>query len=114
MTFHRTAYFWPALVALIAACLFALPATAQQDNDHTLEAMQDEMTRSVQRLQIPGQQKPYYIEYRILDVDVRAITSSFGTLFSSTHERSRFMSVDVRVGTACCCRDFAGGSLGAA
>lgn len=60
--------------------------------------MQDEMNRSVQRLQIPGQQKPYYIEYRILDVDVRAVTSSFGTLFSSTHERSRFMSVGVRVG----------------
>jgi TldD protein len=86
------------LVAIAATCAFALPAAAQNDNDHTLEAMQDEMNRSVQRLQIPGQQKPYYIEYRILDIDVRAVTASFGTLFSSSHERSRVMSVDVRVG----------------
>jgi TldD protein len=94
----RTSRILTLLVAIAAACAFALPAAAQNDNDHTLQAMQDEMNRSVQRLQIPGQQKPYYIEYRILDIDVRAITASFGTLFSSSHERSRAMSVDVRVG----------------
>jgi TldD protein len=85
-------------VALAAICVFVLPAVAQSDNDHTLEAMQDEMNRSVARLQIPGQQKPYYIEYRIVDVDVRAITASFGDILSSTHDRHRLMYVDVRVG----------------
>ena len=88
-----------AVVTLAVFCALALPAAAQSDNDHTLEAMQDEMNRSVARLQLDSQQKPYYIQYRIVDVDVRAITASFGTLFSSTHQRNRFMSVDVRVGT---------------
>ena len=83
-----------------AALLFALvrPAAAQNDNDHTLESMQDEMNRSVARLQVPGQPKPFYIEYRILDLDIRSITASFGTLLSSTHTRVRQMDVNVRVG----------------
>lgn len=90
-------------VGVLLGALFsigiAFPAFAQNDNDHTLEAMQDEMNRSVARLQLDNQQKPYYIEYGILDVDVRSITSSFGTLFSSAHQRNRFMSVNVRIGT---------------
>lgn len=86
------------LVALAAVCVFALPAVAQDDNDHTLQAMQDEMNRSIARLQLDSQQKPYYIQYRICDIDVRAVTASFGTLFSSTHQRNRVMLVDVRVG----------------
>lgn len=88
-----------ALIAAALALAFVRPAAAQNDNDHTLEAMQDEMNRSVARLQLDSQQKPFYIEYRILDVDVRSITASFGTLFSSTHQRNRFMAVNVRVGT---------------
>ncbi|MGC1107040.1 MAG: metallopeptidase TldD-related protein [Candidatus Acidiferrales bacterium] len=100
MTSRRITRFWAALTTLAAACMLALPAAAQSDNDHTLEAMQDEMNRSVARLQLDNQQKPYYIEYRLVDVDVRAITSSFGTLFLSEHERNRLMRVDVRVGTS--------------
>jgi TldD protein len=98
VTPRRITRFWAALATLAAACALALPAAAQSDNDHTLEAMQDEMNRSVARLQLDSQQKPYFIEYRLEDVDVRAITSSFGTLFSSSHERNRIMFVDVRVG----------------
>ncbi|MGH9708970.1 MAG: hypothetical protein ACRD37_00280, partial [Candidatus Acidiferrales bacterium] len=87
------------IVVTLALTLFStLPAFAQNDNDHTLEAMQDEMTRNVARLQLPGQQKPYYIEYRVLDVDIRSITASFGTLISSNHTRNRFMAVGLRVG----------------
>jgi len=91
------------VAAMVTLALFgALPARAQSDtqsdNDHTLQAMQDEMARNVARLQLPGESKPFYIEYRALDVDIRSITASFGTLISSTHTRNRFMSVGVRVG----------------
>ncbi|HXT86459.1 MAG TPA: metallopeptidase TldD-related protein [Verrucomicrobiae bacterium] len=96
----RRIVFYPfALLVAALALAFVRPAAAQNDNDHTLEAMQAEMNRSVARLQLDSQKKPYYIEYRILDVDVRSITASFGTLFSSTHQRNRFMAVNVRVGT---------------
>ncbi|MGB7025252.1 MAG: metallopeptidase TldD-related protein [Candidatus Acidiferrales bacterium] len=98
---NRIRHYWlnTVIVAMLALILFgALPACAQNDNDHTLEAMQDEMARNVARLQLPGQLKPFYIEYRAVDVDIRSITASFGTLISSTHVRNRFMSVGVRVG----------------
>lgn len=76
----------------------ARPAAAQSQNDYTLNAMQDEMNRSVSRLQVPGQDKPFYIEYRILDLDIRSVTASFGTLLTSSHTRVRQMDVNVRVG----------------
>src|SRR6202035_5153108 len=85
----------------------ARPELAQQppatDSDKTLAAMQDELDRSRQRLelQIPGTDKPvhpYYIQYRVLDLDVHTIVAEFGALISSTAGRNRIMSVDVRVG----------------
>jgi TldD protein len=85
----------------------AKPSLAQQpgpgDSDKTLAAMQDELDRSRQRLEltIPGESnpaRPYYIQYRILDMDVRTIVAEYGALISSTSGRNRIMSVDVRVG----------------
>ena len=79
------------------------PARAQQDNDHTLEAMRDEMARAKSRLEltIPNvvqPVRPYYIEYRLLDLDVREIVAEYGALLSTTHTRNRFMNVEARVG----------------
>ncbi len=76
---------------------------APKDNDHTLEAMHDEMARSKSRLElkIPGMdraQDPYYIEYRLLDLDVREVVAEFGALVSTDHRRNRFMDVEARVG----------------
>ncbi len=83
----------------------ALPpqgATAK-DADHTLDAMQDELNRAKTRLEltIPGTNqpaRPYFVQYRVLDIEVRTIVAEFGALVSSTHGRNRIMSVDVRVG----------------
>ena len=95
----------PGKAFLLAAlsCATAGLGLAQQDNDHTLEAMRDEMARSKARLAltIPNTDqpvKPYYIEYRLLDLDVREITAEFGSLLSSTHTRQRLMNVAARVG----------------
>jgi len=79
-------------------------AQAQQDNDHTLQAMRDEMARSKARLElkIPNIEqpvRPYYVEYRLLDLDVREVVAEFGSLLSSTHSRNRFMNVEARVGS---------------
>ena len=85
----------------------ATPAQPQKpaatDSDRTLAAMQDELDRARTRLElkIPDTNEPahpYYIQYRVLDLDVRTIVAEFGALVSSTHGRNRIMSVDVRVG----------------
>ncbi len=66
--------------------------------------MRDEMARSKTRLElkIPGTNqpvRPYYVEYRLLDLDVKEVVAQFGTLMTSTHTRQRFMDVEARVGT---------------
>jgi len=76
---------------------------AKADDDHTLVAMQDELDRARTRLElkIPDTNepaRPYFIQYRILDIDVRTIIAEFGALISSTSGKNRIMSVDVRVG----------------
>jgi len=60
--------------------------------------MHDELERSRNRLQLEGVEKPFYIEYRLLDLDVRSLTATFGGLVSSTTSRNRFMDVNVRLG----------------
>jgi TldD protein len=79
------------------------PQAAAADSDKTLAAMQDELDRARTRLEltIPGTNepaRPYFIQYRVLDLDVRTIVAEFGALVSSTAGRNRIMSVDVRVG----------------
>lgn len=68
------------------------------DADQTLRAMRDEMERSRARLRIAELERPYYIEYRLLDVELKAVTASFGALISSATTKNRYMAVDVRVG----------------
>jgi TldD protein len=91
------------LLGCVAPARVARAAQAVQDNDQTLRAMRDEMARSKTRLElnIPGTQqpvRPYYIEYRLLDLDVREIVAEFGTLVTSTRGRNRIMNVEARVG----------------
>jgi TldD protein len=78
-------------------------AQDQKVNDQTLRAMHDEMERSKTRLElkIPGTDqpvRPYYVEYRLLDLDFREVSGEFGTLLNSNHARNRFMNVEARVG----------------
>src|ERR1700733_9367984 len=69
------------------------PTDAQvaSDKDQTLHAMKDEMDRSKARLQLTGVEKPFYIQFQLLDVDIREITTSFGALLASNTTRNRFM-----------------------
>jgi TldD protein len=78
-------------------------AQAPADNDHTMQAMKDEMARAKSRLELQitkGDKpvRPYYIGYRLLDLDVREVVAEFGALLSTNHNRSRIMDVNARVG----------------
>jgi len=42
--------------------------------------------------------RPYYIEYRLLDMDIREVVGQFGALTNTNHNRSRVMNVSARVG----------------
>jgi predicted Zn-dependent protease len=88
-----------ALIGFLASPpVCAQPPQQAPDNDQTIKAMRDEMSRSTSRLEIKGLEKPFYIEYRLLDLDIRNVSASFGSLLTSSTTRNRFMTVDVRVG----------------
>jgi TldD protein len=95
-----------AILLLVVAGGLIPAALAQEksDNDHTLQAMRDEMARAKDRLELkfPGTDepvRPYYLEYRLLDLEVREVVGQFGALMSSAHTRNRFMNVQARVGS---------------
>ena len=87
-----------ALAAMVAPAFAQAPRVQPGDSDRTLQALRDELQRSRERLQIAGLERPYYVEYRLLDLDVRTVTAAFGALLSSHTSRNRFMGVAVRVG----------------
>ncbi len=86
---------------LALAALLPLPAAAQAggtETDQTIRAMQDEMARSMARLQTATLGRPYFIAYRLLDVELRTVTAEFGALVNSSTTHNRFMVVEVRMG----------------
>jgi TldD protein len=100
-TFRLTAVLFSLSVA--GPAVFAHSQAAASDSDHTLQAMHDEMARSKARLELqipPSNQpvRPYFIEYRLLDMDVREISAEFGALVTTNHNRTRLMNVAARVG----------------
>jgi predicted Zn-dependent protease len=97
----RAIRLFAAFLSLAAAS--AAFAQAPADNDHTLQAMKDEMARAKSRLelQIPKLDKPvrpYFIEYRLLDMDIREVVAQYGAMVTSAHNRNRVMNVSARVG----------------
>ncbi len=73
--------------------------TLAQDTDPMLKAMQDELARSIDKLVIPGQEKPYFIEYELFDSQSFNVTAAFGGILYSQRNHGRAITVDVRVGS---------------
>ena len=96
--------------ALFAAILFLFtnlvasrPATAEAtrtdaEKDPVLKAMLEELDRSMSRLQLPGFEKPFFIEYRIEDVDDFETKAAFGASQGLQRTHQRIARITVRVG----------------
>ena len=70
-----------------------------QSDEHVKRAMQDEMQRSLSRLQMDELQKPYFIAYTVADSVSSYYMAEFGTLSSvSDPYRNRKAKAEVRVG----------------
>jgi len=94
------------LILLLAAMGPAAAAGAQTPRirPHAAKPCAMRVARAKTRLElkipnIDQPVRPYYVEYRLLDLEVREVVAEFGTLFSSTHTRNRFMDVEARVGS---------------
>jgi TldD protein len=76
----------------------AQTARANAEKDPVLKAMLDELGRSMDHLQLPGFEKPYFIEYRVEDVQDFETRASYGAGEGSQHSHARIARISVRVG----------------
>jgi predicted Zn-dependent protease len=90
--------------ALLAAFLCAPASAAPQqtradaEKDPLLKAMLEELDRNMSQLQLKGFEKPFFIQYKIEEVDDFATKAEFGASEGSAHTHQRVARITVRVG----------------
>jgi len=68
-------------------------------NDVVMQAMRDELARSVEQLRLDTLPKPYFIAYRVAESQFNSVAARLGSLFGrGDNSRTRFLSVEVHVG----------------
>lgn len=89
---------------LLALCLSASGQTAAQltradaEKDPVLKAMLTELDRGMSQLQLKDFQKPFFIQYRIEEVEDFETKAEFGAVSRSQRSHQRVARVTVRVG----------------
>lgn len=67
-------------------------------SDVVLRALREEMDRSKDKLKLDNVPAPYYIEYRVTEIDQFEATAVFGALRAQQRDHARLLRVVVRVG----------------
>ncbi len=86
------------VILLTASLALAQAPQGASDNDPLLSAMKKEMERSKAQLKLDNVAAPYYIDYRIVDMEEYNAEAAFGALRQNIHNRLRVARVVVRVG----------------
>jgi PmbA/TldA metallopeptidase C-terminal domain len=104
----QTLHGWPRRVLMpLFAILLLLPAqltcgesapVGKAGNDVLLQAMQAELDRSKTQIKMDGAEAPYYMEYRVTDLQEVSSRAEFGALLGDNQIHVRFLRVVVRVG----------------
>lgn len=84
---------------LIAAALIVgvWNVQAQDGKDKLIPIIEAELDREIEHFKT-ATLPPYFISYRVNDVQSAYLTSSFGSLVSTNMQRNRYLVTDVRVG----------------
>ena len=88
----------PGSVALGAAPGAAPATRADAESDPVLHAMLEELDRSMTQLHLEGFQRPFFIEYRIDDVEGFRVRAEFGASLGSARFHRRAARITVHVG----------------
>ncbi len=65
-----------------------------------MQAMRDELARTVQELRMEDLEAPYFVAYTVRDIERKGAQASFGALLPGFEFRRRILTVEVRVGDA--------------
>jgi len=69
-----------AIAARILPLFALLAATARAQDDVPMRAMKDELARSVSRIQLQKMDKPYFIAYRMDDINRTLVSVLLGSV----------------------------------
>lgn len=95
MTMHRSR----ARLRSAAAFLAVLVCTAAPAADDVpMRAMKDELARSLGQLRLQTMDRPYFIAYRLDDLDAFTVSATLGSLTSARPAHARIAGVELRVG----------------
>src|SRR5215510_9720523 len=83
---------------LLSTSLVSRSQNSAPPADPVLRAMNDELRRSVSELQFKDLEKPYFIQYIVLDQERYRASATFGALTGSDLNRGRYVQTQVRVG----------------
>ncbi len=88
----------------LCVVLCAGPAAGEQpgsdwQSDVLLRAMEHELARSLDTLQLEELEKPYFVEYAVVDTLSTVLEATFGAGVRRDQSRMRSVRVDVRVGS---------------
>jgi TldD protein len=100
--FFRSLIFALLFSVISSAILCGLSTSARAANsasgDVVLRALREEMERSKASLKLENVPAPYYIEYRVTEIDQFEASAVFGALRNQQHNHGRLLRVVVRVG----------------
>lgn len=85
------------LIILLVVISNVFVAFSTSDED-ILNAMRDEITRSMNNLKLESLQKPYYIEYKLRMRRAEKITASLGNIVEKGSSDFAQLTVDLRIG----------------
>ena len=89
---------WSAVIfGTITVTNSAAAESSSQANDPLLRAMQQELERE-KTLMLPGMQRPYFVEYRLDDVNTYEAVANYGALTQEVSNHQRIIRVTVRIG----------------
>lgn len=80
------------MICLLAATTFA------ETQSVLLQAITQEMNRSFDILKKKGNPPPYYLSYRVTDIQQTTINAVYGALQTNTTTRNRYLDTSIRVG----------------
>src|SRR5690349_9760637 len=80
------------LILFFIVASLTSPFAQERTGNILVDAMSDELQRSMQELSLPPFEKPFFMMYGIQDQTVHTISATLGSLTHSTEMRNRFRS----------------------
>src|SRR5688500_18997394 len=78
------------LILLFFVASFISASGQEKTGNVLIDAMNDELQRSMQQLSLPPFEKPFFMMYGIQDQSIYTISATLGSLTHSTEMRNRF------------------------